>query len=140
MTYINRIANLSTHSSIHTYIHTIHTSNLVQAQLSSKSPSRFEYFKWCREQGVDPSQFEFLFEVHVLGITWANRCFNYLQEGFLKFNWEVRELEESVSAYKVHTCHAYINIHLDLYYDYDGPIYSYISQAIRKRKLKCSTV
>ena len=99
---------LFTHTYIHTYIHTIHTSNLVQAQLSSKSPSRFEYFKWCREQGEDPSQFEFLFEVHVLGITRANRCFNDLQEDYLKGNWQAHELDEHVSTYKVHTCHAYI--------------------------------
>jgi hypothetical protein len=74
--------SLSIRSYIHTYIHTIHTSNLVQAQLSSKSPCRFEYYKWCREQGEDPIKFEFLFEVHVLGITRANRCFNDCRKGF----------------------------------------------------------
>ncbi len=52
-------------------------------------------------------------------MTRANRCFNDLQEDYLKGNWQARELEEYVSAYKVHT-------HLDLYHDYDVPIYSYI--------------
>ena len=59
-------------------------------------------------------------------MTRANRCFNDLQEDYLKCNWQARELDEFVSAYKVHTCHAYIYIQLDLYHDCDVPIYSCI--------------
>jgi hypothetical protein len=52
-----------------------------------------------------------MFEVHVLRMTRANRCFNDLQEDYLKCNWQARELDEFVSAYKVHTCHAYMYIY-----------------------------
>ena len=96
---------------IHTYIMFILKSKR-KPNISSESPGRSVYLKWCQEHREDPSEFLFLLEVHVLRMTRANRCFNDLQEDDLKGNWQAHDLDERVSTYKVHTCHAYI--HADL--------------------------